>query len=208
MRVWGLVLLVAFTDDGVLRRGRDELAQTPGKEFEPTVKLTVGFSFVCEGKSWPIYKPIRGSSWPTPDTPVSAYVKLCAGEDNSFLFESGEGVDSVGRYSIVAWDPISSLRLESEAVFLEHQGQASQHAPEEFFDVAQRVMDELACEGLPPLPFVGSLMGYVGYEAVRLVERLPALPPHPLPVARLCFPARFAVFDHLRRKLTPGGSGP
>jgi anthranilate synthase component 1 len=136
------------------------------------------------------------------DTPVSAYVKLCSGVDNSFLFESGEGVDSVGRYSIVAWDPISSLRLERDAVFLEHGGAQSSHPPEEFFAVAQRVMDELACGGLPPLPFVGSLMGYVGYEAVRLMERLPAGPAHHLPVARLCFPARFAVFDHLHRKLT------
>eukprot|EP01022_Parablepharisma_sp_SALTPOND_P020924 TRINITY_DN3935_c0_g1_i1.p1 TRINITY_DN3935_c0_g1~~TRINITY_DN3935_c0_g1_i1.p1 ORF type:complete len:535 (+),score=175.78 TRINITY_DN3935_c0_g1_i1:1084-2688(+) len=136
------------------------------------------------------------------DTPVSAYVKLCSGEDNSFLFESGEGVDSVGRYSIVAWDPITSLRLEPDTVFLEHGGQSSQYPADEFFDVAQRVMDELACDGQPPLPFVGSLMGYVGYEAVRLVERLPPIEPHHLPVARLCFPARFAVFDHLQRKLT------
>ncbi len=136
------------------------------------------------------------------DTPVSAYVKLCSGEDNSFLFESGEGVDSVGRYSIVAWDPIASLRLEPDAVFLEHGGSATEHPAAEFFDAAQGIMDQLACDGLPPLPFVGSLMGYVGYEAVRLIERLPPIAPHHLPVARLCFPARFAVFDHLQRKLT------
>ena len=44
-------------------------------------------------------------------------------------------------------------------------------------------------------------MGYVGYEAVRLVERLPAVQPHRLPVAWLSFPACFAVFDHLHRRL-------
>jgi len=135
------------------------------------------------------------------DTPVSAYVKLCQGEETSFLFESGEGVDSVGRYSIVAWEPISSLRLEHGQTLVEHGGQEQQRPESEFFAAAQELSDALKVEGLPALPFVGSFMGYVGYEAVRLVERLPPVEPHRLPVAWLCFPASFAVFDHLHRRL-------
>ncbi|MBU1276271.1 MAG: anthranilate synthase component I family protein [Proteobacteria bacterium] len=135
-------------------------------------------------------------------TPVSAYVKLCQGEGTSFLFESGEGVDSVGRYSIVAWEPISSLRLEHGQTLVEHDGREQQRPENEFFDAAQEVGESLTVQELPPLPFVGSLMGYVGYEAVRLMERLPPGPVHHLPVAWLCFPACFVVFDHLHRRLT------
>ncbi len=136
------------------------------------------------------------------DTPVSAYLKLCAGGDNSFLFESGEGMESVGRYSIVAWDPLAELRLEADRVVLDLDGRVSRHPPEEFFAVAQQAMDQFTCAGLPALPFVGAFIGYVGYEAVRLIERLPPGPDHHLPVARLVYPSRFVVFDHLTRMMT------
>lgn len=136
------------------------------------------------------------------DTPVSAYLKLCAHEDNSFLFESGEGMESVGRYSIVAWDPIAELCLEAEQVRLEIKGRASEHHVAEYFEVAARTQEELQCDGLPDLPFVGALIGYVGYEAVNLMERLPPCPAHHLPISRLVYPARFVVFDHLARMMT------
>jgi len=136
------------------------------------------------------------------DTPVSAYLKLCGGADNSFLFESGEGMESVGRYSIVAWDPLAELRLENGQAMLELDGRSSQHQAAEFFDLAPRALAELECDGLPDMPFVGALIGYVGYEAVKLIERLPEGPPHHLPVSRLVYPSRFVVFDHLARMMT------
>ena len=71
------------------------------------------------------------------DTPVSAYVKLCQGEETSFLFESGEGVDSVGRYSIVAWEPVSTLRLEHGQTLVEHGGEKYERPDSEFFAAAQ-----------------------------------------------------------------------
>ena len=42
-------------------------------------------------------------------------------------------------------------------------------------------------------------MGFLGYDAVRLIERLGPCPETDLPVARLVFPSRFVVFDHRRR---------
>ncbi len=136
------------------------------------------------------------------DTPVSAYLKLCAHENNSFLFESGEGVESIGRYSIVAWDPLAELRLQAEQVTVEIGGQISEYPVDGFFDMAAKTQAELKCSGLPDLPFVGALIGYVGYEAVKLMERLPDGPAHHLPVSRLVYPSRFIVFDHLSRMMT------
>ena len=54
---------------------------------------------------------------------------------------------------------------------------------------------------------VGSLAGYLGFETVRLIERLPPAPAHHLPVAQLLFFSRFAVFDHLRRLRDSGVPG-
>jgi anthranilate synthase component 1 len=136
------------------------------------------------------------------DTPVSAYLKLCAREDYSFLFESGEGMESVGRYSIVAWDPMAELRLDAEKVTLEVGSLAREGSADDFFDMAAMAQDELKCSDLPDMPFVGALSGYVGYEAVKLMERLPAGPAYHLPVSRLVYPSRFVVFDHLTRMMT------
>ncbi len=136
------------------------------------------------------------------DTPVSAFLKLCPDEDNAFLFESGEDLTGIGRYSIVAWDPLAAVTLSSGEVTVD-QGALTRIRPAgEFFTVVRELAAELTCLDLPDLPFVGGLSGYIGYEAVGLIERLPAGPDHDLPVARLCFPSRFAVFDHLRRGLT------
>jgi anthranilate synthase component 1 len=136
------------------------------------------------------------------DTPVSAYMKLCHGQRDSFLFESGETVESLGRYSIVAWDPLCWLRLGPDRAELAMDGKLSSHPAPEFFDLARRVMAGLNCQGLPALPFVGSLVGYVGYDAVRLMERLPPAKEQSLPIAKLCYPSRFAIFDHLFRMMT------
>ena len=62
------------------------------------------------------------------DTPVSAYMKLCQDEPESFLFESGETVESIGRFSIVAWDPLCSLQLGPKGVELDLGGQKSFHS--------------------------------------------------------------------------------
>jgi anthranilate synthase component 1 len=136
------------------------------------------------------------------DTPVSAFLKLCPNEDNSFLFESGEMADGIGRYSIVAWDPLARVTLTAKEVTVD-QGALTRIRPaDEFFGTVRELGGELAVADAPDLPFVGAWSGYIGYEAAGLIERLPAGPAHELPIARLCFPSRFAVFDHLGRRLT------
>ena len=136
------------------------------------------------------------------NTPVSAYLKLCHGQAGSFLFESGESVDQIGRYSVVAWDPLVRLHLTTQGLQVINPLLQRSHPPGDFFDIARATLERLGDPGLPDLPFVGSLMGYVGYDAVRLMERLPSPWPEDLPVAELCFCSRFVVFDHLGRKLT------
>jgi anthranilate synthase component 1 len=49
---------------------------------------------------------------------------------------------------------------------------------------------------------VGSLSGYLGYDVVRLIERLPLPDDTYQPSSRLCYPSRFVVFDHLKRTMS------
>ena len=135
------------------------------------------------------------------DTPVSAYAKLCGDQTQAFLLESGESQGTLGRYSIVAWDPLCTLRLSPEGAELKLNGKSETSPWQDFFDLARKAQEMLACRDLPQLPVVGSLVGYVGYDAIRLIEKLGPLPPNDLPAAELSYPSRFAVFDHFGRKL-------
>jgi anthranilate synthase component I len=133
------------------------------------------------------------------ETPVSAYLKLFHRAPDSFLLESVETKDTTGRYSIVAGDPIFSMELGEKSLISRGADGIVESDPSRFFPMVRTNLTGLSCEPLPDLPSVGSLMGFIGYDAVRLIERLPAMKPSTLPVARLVFPSRFLVFDHFRR---------
>ncbi len=136
------------------------------------------------------------------ETPVAAFIKLCGDEPYSFLLESCEGLENVGRYSIVAWDPACTLELKSGQARLSFNGDSETHPEQDFFDLARSTSAGLECRNLPDLPFVGSLSGYLGYDVIRLIERLPAPGPGYGAESRLAYPSRFVVFDHLKRTMS------
>lgn len=136
------------------------------------------------------------------DTPVSGYLKLCEGEEISFLFESSENVESIGRYSIIAWDPLASIILSSRGTQVLYGLDVSFRPQNEFFAAGRELMGSMICDDTPQLPFVGSLAGYIGYDAVRLIEKLPKPVPDGMDTAQLYYPSQFVVFDHLYKTMT------
>jgi anthranilate synthase component 1 len=133
------------------------------------------------------------------ETPVSAYLKVCGGRPDSFLLESVENKDVTGRYSIVACDPIFGVELHGNRLEWWDRDRKEEFSPDRFFDLIRTGVKTFQSVTLKELPSVGSLMGFVGYDAVRHIERLPRAMPSTLPVARLVFPSSFIVFDHQRR---------
>jgi anthranilate synthase component 1 len=138
------------------------------------------------------------------ETPVSAFLKLRAGEPKGapcFLLESAEQ-GQVGRYSFVGFRPRSVLRW-SDGVLSE-----SEADDREVADPYGAVAEHLArfrpvpVEGLPP--FSGGAVGFFGYDLVRTVEPLGAPNPDPLglPDMALMITDLLLVFDHLRHELT------
>ena len=121
------------------------------------------------------------------ETPVSAFLKLGEGRDNSFLFESVQGGESRGRYSIIGLKPDLIWRCRNGKAEINTQARA---APSSFVadkdaDAPLRSLRRLVNQtqmslpaGLPSMS-VG-LFGYLGYDMVRLIERLPNAPPDPL----------------------------
>lgn len=140
-------------------------------------------------------------------TPLSAFLSLCPPQGTGALLESGETIERIGRYSIVALAPTAWLRLWRDCCRLERDGAETIHPADEFFTLARSLGAGCAPASASDLPVVGSLLGYVGFEAVRLLERLGPIRQDDTPVAELFAPSGFAVFDHHLRRLTLAALG-
>jgi anthranilate synthase component I len=144
------------------------------------------------------------------ETPVSAFLKLGEGRDNAFLLESVEGGKTRGRYSIIGLKPDLVWRCRDGKAEINRRARSAPDAfePDALADKPLRSLRKLIGEtrmdlpaGLPPMA-VG-LFGYLGYDMVRLIERLPAPPPDPLnlPDAVLVRPTIVAIFDTVRDEI-------
>ncbi len=143
------------------------------------------------------------------ETPVGAFLKLAHGRPNSFLLESIEGGSARSRYSIIGMDPDLVWRCRSGRAEVNRHARSAPHA---FVSDDRPALDSLRAliqeaqldlpDHLPPM--LGGLVGYLGYDMVRLMERLPEknVDSVGLPEAILIRPTVFAVFDNVKDELT------
>ncbi|CAN5237494.1 anthranilate synthase component I [soil metagenome] len=138
-------------------------------------------------------------------TPVGVYGRLRG--PGSFLLESVEHGERWGRYSFIGLDPLIEVRAAGGEVHLHGDVPAVVREAAATGDplvTAEALTGWLTApdlEGLPPL-FAG-LVGYLGWDVVRFIERLPqtAVDDLGLDDARLALPGHVVAFDHLRQRL-------
>lgn len=136
------------------------------------------------------------------DTPVSAMLKLPELSGPRFLLESVEGGESRGRYSIIGIDPDMMWRArrnQSEISTTPPFAEASfTSAWDDPLSTLKKLVREHRME-LPPgvPPMAAGLIGYMGYDMVKLMERLPDSKPDPIGIPDACFirPRAQLVFD-------------
>jgi anthranilate synthase component 1 len=142
------------------------------------------------------------------ETPVSAYLKIAQGEANAFLFESVEGGAWRGRYSVIAMRPELIWRCRGDqAEICEGADLAEARFRPEPLGALDSLRELVARSrmtlppGLPPM--AGGLFGAIGYDMVRLVERLPNVNPDPLdlPDGVMIRPALVAIFDSIGQEI-------
>jgi anthranilate synthase component 1 len=142
------------------------------------------------------------------ETPVSALLKLGPDKPGSFLLESVQGGDFRGRYSIIGVKPDLVWRVKdgragiSRGGFGESVFRAQRDAP---LKSLRKVLARSALALPAPLPpMAAGLFGYLGYDMVRQVERLPDAPADPIgaPEALLMRPTVVAVFDNVTGEIT------
>jgi anthranilate synthase component 1 len=137
------------------------------------------------------------------ETPVSAFAKLRP-LGGAFLLESVEGGERMGRYSFIGVLPRATLVFrDGTATILDDSGARTV----DYADPLDLLRDELACfrrSNARDLPrFSGGAVGYVGYEAARRFERLPAAARDVLRLPEAAFAIYDTVvcFDHVRHSL-------
>ena len=123
-----------------------------------------------QGNLVPVYREILADL----DTPVSAFLKLDTGGD-AFLLESVEGGEKWARYSFLGSEPARVLVCKDGVV---HDGPPggpfTTTRSDDPLGVARDLLATYEPVAVPGLPrFAGGLVGFLAYDLVRTIERLP-----------------------------------
>src|SRR5580765_8389309 len=144
--------------------------------------------------------PLRHTFIADTETPVSAYLKL-RGSGPSFLLESAEGGQRVGRWSFLGVHPRAVIRLDDGVLTIDGEERA-------FEDPYAAVSEELTRYQAAPLadlpPFAGGAVGLFGYDLVRWAEPTVGQRENELGMPELALMVSdvLLAFDHLRREVT------
>ncbi|HTK80843.1 MAG TPA: anthranilate synthase component I [Bacteroidota bacterium] len=136
-------------------------------------------------------------------TPVSAYLRMRESGGGSFLLESVEGGEHIARYSFIGRDPALELRCRNTTTVITEKG-STRESTENFFDIIHNLMKQYRQASLPHLPrFNGGLVGFIGYDAIRFVEEIPARSSekYGYPDSILGLYTQLIAFDHLKHQI-------
>lgn len=140
------------------------------------------------------------------DTPLSTYLKL-ADAPYSYLFESVQGGEKWGRYSIIGLASRTIIRVFNRSIEVSVDGESQQPIevddPLEWIEHFQQQHQVADVPGLPR--FSGGLVGYFGYDTIRYIEPRLGDCPNPdalkTPDILLMLSDELVVFDNLRGRL-------
>ncbi len=136
-------------------------------------------------------------------TPVSAFLAVAADEPSSFLLESVERGEQVGRYTFLGARPYMQVRATGGKVFIQ-RGKTSENRQGSVLQVLRELLRQhrpAPVAGLPP--FTAGAVGYCSYDIVRQLENIGNHAKDDLRLADcfLMFFDRVLAFDHVRRQI-------
>ncbi|WP_421657838.1 anthranilate synthase component I [Leptothermofonsia sp. ETS-13] len=158
-------------------------------------------SLASQGNFVPVYQEWIADL----DTPVSAWYRVCAGQPYSFLLESVEGGEKLGRYSLLGCDPLWVLETQGNRTTQTFRDGSTQFFEGNPFDALARCLEPYHPVKLPQLPpGIGGLFGFWGYELIHWIE--PRVPVYPstkedLPDGLWMQVDNLLIFDQVKRKI-------
>lgn len=172
----------------------------PMISFEEFKELT------SQGNVIPLFDEILADT----ETPVSVYLKVRDESPYSFLLESIEGGEKIGRYSFIGFNPFSNFIIRGSQFQIQSRHPDVTVLPKLVEGITDPVeglkkifshYKTAVVEGLPRL--ASGAIGYFGYETVQLIENIPSakLDELKLDDSLLMFLDTLFVFDNVKRKL-------
>ena len=137
-------------------------------------------------------------------TPVSIYLTLRSNTSHSFLLESVEPDERIGRFSFVGTEPLLMITAKGDVVEIESGGKKERRHGK-ILDVLNEYSHQYRsvapCE---QQGFTGGFLGYFGYDRVQEIENIPLHPraSDDVPDAMFGLFQSVVKFDHLQQLLT------
>jgi anthranilate synthase component 1 len=144
------------------------------------------------------------------ETPLSAYCKI-RGQAESFLCESVEGGEHIGRYSFVGCNPRAVIKQTGARVDVIENGKVVEsfaigRTVQDGLAVIEQVMGRFRPVAIPGLPrFSGGALGFIGYEFIHDIEPVVPRPPTDqlnTPVMYFLIADELLVFDRVAQTIT------
>ncbi|ELS00041.1 anthranilate synthase component I [Gloeocapsa sp. PCC 73106] len=139
------------------------------------------------------------------ETPVSAWYKVCGGEKYSFLLESVEGGENLGRYSFLGADPVWILEARGDTTTQTYRHGESRVYHGNPFEILADRLKTIKPVKLPQLPGgIGGLFGFWGYELIKWIEPKVTVYPYQsgdLPDGVWMQIDNLLIFDQVKRKI-------
>jgi anthranilate synthase component I len=177
------------------------IPQQTRNDIKPS--LTDALDLFQQGDLVPVYRTLLADL----ETPMSVYMKLTSQGTPSFLLESVEGGEQVGRYSFIGVNPAGIMSVKNNLLTLTLDGETTTrqlNAGEDPLHIIENHLKRFKAvhvHGLPRL--VGGAVGFLAYDVVRYFERLPQTAKNELDVPDACFmfPDTVIIFDHAKHQL-------
>lgn len=143
-------------------------------------------------------------------TPVSIFHKLMQDAENAFLFESTEGDGRLARYSFLGIDPLLTVSVKNGSATIKDASAektvAVTNPVELLSSLLQEHANDIDAEALSgcDLPFIGGLVGCMGYGATNYLENIgrQAQDPFDVPDAHYGYYDAIVAFDHQYRRIS------
>ncbi|MDG1030345.1 MAG: chorismate-binding protein, partial [Alphaproteobacteria bacterium] len=176
----------------------------PLEEFSHLTEAQSATRF-AESQNHIVYRTLIADT----QTAVGAMMKLADGQDYHCLLESVEGGEVRGRYSVIGLKPDLLWRCSGNKVEINRQAETDLTAfsPDDQLPLVslRALMKESEMPNTAPLPPMASgLFGYLGYDMIRHVEKVPENNPDLLGVfdTVLMRPSVIAIFDRLKDSIS------
>ncbi len=134
------------------------------------------------------------------ETPVSTFYKLCDKKPYSFLLESVEGNEKIGRYSLIGTEPILVFtNKDNKTTLKDKSNNEITELDKNPFTALKDVLKKISLTDNND--FIG-FIGYFGYENIRWIEPKTNFTAFKkAPDACLILPGKLVIFDHILHKV-------